>query len=184
MIFSKPGAIKWVQDNPIHVRGAKDFVGIKIETKKAEMKSIFSLATCANLEVLVGIASIIVGALLIIAPGTAVFSAYNATIAGAFWGGEVLSDSALRMNHWLLATCGAGVVGWGIAWAAIAHIPFRAGERWSWLCLSVSLGIWVSLDLVIALWFGVAGEVMFVLAALFVGALPLLLATPHFQKNS
>ena len=63
------------------------------------------------------------------------------------------------------------------------HIPFRAGERWSWLCLSVSLGIWVSLDLVIALWFGVTGEVMFVLAALFVGALPLLLAIPHFQKK-
>ena len=93
------------------------------------------LTVCANLEVAVGLASIVVGVLLILAPGTLLFAAYNATISTAFWDGQALGESAARMNHWLLATCGAGVVGWGTAWATLAHIPLRAGERWAWLCL-------------------------------------------------
>ena len=110
-----------------------------------------TLTICANAETLVGLGSIVVGLLLILAPQTPLFAAYNATIAAAFWGGENLNDQAMMMNHWLLATCGAGVVGWGIAWTTIAHIPFRAGEKWAWVTLTISLVIWGLLDLAIAL---------------------------------
>ena len=144
------------------------------------MKSNDVIAVCANLEVAVGVGSVAIGLLLILAPGTELFTAYNSTIAQAFWSAEPLSQPAMLMNHWLLATCGAGVVGWGIAWAAIAHVPFRAGERWAWICLSVSLFVWAMLDLLIALWFGVTGEVVFVLLALFAGALPLMICAKAF----
>lgn len=145
-----------------------------------------ALTLYSNLEVAVGLGSIAVGVLLIIAPGTQLFDVYNSTIANAFWAAEDLSEPAMKMNHWLLATCGAGVVGWGIAWTLIAHIPFRARQRWAWTCLLVSLLVWVALDLMIALWFGVSGEVVFVLVALFVGLLPLVLSAPLFwmQKGN
>lgn len=133
------------------------------------------------MEVAVGIGSVVIGLLLIIAPSTQLFVAYNETIAQAFWNSDSLSELAMNMNHWLLATCGAGVVGWGIAWATIAHIPFRRGERWAWYCLFVSLVTWVFLDIACALWFGVNGELAFVLVALIVGMLPLLLSFKNFE---
>ena len=142
------------------------------------------LNLCANAEVVVGLGSITIGLLLILAPGTALFDGYNATIAQAFWGEDSLSDSAMKMNHWLLATCGAGVMGWGMAWTAIAHIPFRKGEKWAWFCLMLSLLVWGLLDLAIALWFGVTGEVIFVLAATTFGVLPLVYSTSIFWRHT
>jgi hypothetical protein len=138
----------------------------------------------ANFEVAVGIGSVAIGLLLILTPNTQLFDSYNSTIAQAFWQTESLSSAAMRMNHWLLATCGAGVIGWGITWTVIAHIPFRAGETWACKCLLVSLVVWVLLDICCALWFGVTGEVVFVLVAMFVGIIPLLLATRHLRRDA
>ena len=84
------------------------------------------------------------------------------------------------MNHWLLATVGAGVVGWGLAWAAIAHVPYRAGEKWAWICLVVSLFAWSACDVGVAVWFGVRGELVFVLSVVLAATVPLALAAPLF----
>jgi len=109
-----------------------------------------------------GVASIVVGVLLVVAPSTSLFAAYNQTIADAFFAGRPLTPQVQQMNHWLLATCGAGVVGWGLAWAWIAQVPLRRGEPWAWWCLSASLGVWVGIDVVTAVAFGVLGELVFV----------------------
>lgn len=133
--------------------------------------------------VAVGVASIGVGLALIVGPGTFLFGGYEATIAAAFFAGQPIPPDAAALNHWLLATCGAGVVGWGMAWVALAHIPLRRGEPWAWWVLLLSLCVWVALDLVIALWFGVTGEVMFVLAAFVAALIPLTLARPHLAAS-
>ncbi len=143
-------------------------------------QKVSKLELWANLEVAVGLGSIIVGILLMVAPGTVIFDGYNATIANAFFGPPEPTGEVQKLNHWLLATCGAGVVGWGIAWATIAHIPFRAGERWAWRCLMVSLNVWVALDVICALWFGVLGEVIFVTIALILGLIPLVMSAKYF----
>ncbi|MEM1145057.1 MAG: hypothetical protein AAGI88_20925 [Pseudomonadota bacterium] len=135
-----------------------------------------TLGRCADAQVALGAGSIIVGLLLIFAPRTGFFDSYNATVATAFWSTAALTEPAMEMSHWLLATCGAGVVGWGVAWVAISHIPFRAGERWAWSCLLASLLVWGVLDLGIAIWFGVTGEVIFVTATLVLALTPLVVS--------
>ncbi len=135
----------------------------------------------ASAEVAVGLLSIGVGLLLSLGPATWVFGAYEATVAQAFFAADQLPAGARALNHWLLATCGAGVVGWGVAWAAIAHFALRRAQPWAWWCLAGSLVLWVGLDLAIALWFGVFGEVVFVLAALVLAAIPLVLARPYMR---
>ena len=132
----------------------------------------------ANFQVGVGGASIIVGILLIVGPGTPLFAAYEGTIAAAISGADSPLPGQAALTHWLLATCGAGVVGWGMAWTMIAHIPLRRGERWAFYCLASSLSAWAALDVAIALWFGVTGEVAFVLCAFAAAAIPLVLARP------
>ena len=138
------------------------------------------LSLFANIQVVVGLASTLIGLLLVFAPATSLFDAYNSTIARAFWNIDALTIEASQMNHWLLATIGAGVIGWGIAWTLIAHIPYRAGEKWAWICLSCSLFVWSRFDIGIALWFGVWGEVLFIAAAFTAAAIPLLISRSLF----
>lgn len=132
----------------------------------------------ANIQVCIGLASVLVGVLLVIGPGTALFSSYEQSITGAIGVTAGITESQSNLVHWLLATCGAGVVGWGIAWAMIAHIPLRRGEPWAYWCLCISLATWASLDLLIAWWFGITAEIVFVLCAFSAAALPLVFLRP------
>jgi hypothetical protein len=134
----------------------------------------------ANIQVCIGVASVAVGILLVLGPGTQLFSSYEQSIAAAIGGLEGFNEDQSKLVHWLLATCGAGVVGWGIAWTMISHIPLRRGERWSYRCLWISLIAWVLLDVLIALWFGVTGEIVFVLCAFIAAALPMSLGWSAF----
>ncbi|MGI9325061.1 MAG: hypothetical protein ACR2PZ_07570 [Pseudomonadales bacterium] len=134
----------------------------------------------ANIQVLVGLASVLVGTLLIFGPGTRLFSSYELSIAAAIGVTNSITASQANLIHWLLATCGAGVVGWGIAWTMISHIPLRRGESWAYRCLWISLATWALLDLLIAWWFGVTGEIVFVLCAFLAAALPLILGWRTF----
>jgi hypothetical protein len=137
----------------------------------------------ANIQVCVGVASVAVGILLVIGPGTQLFSAYERSIAVAIGGMGGFEEGQSNLVHWLLSTCGAGVVGWGIAWIMISHIPLRRGERWSYRCLWISLVAWAVLDVLIAWWFGVAGEIVFVLCAFFAAAFPMLLSRGVFAES-
>ena len=141
-----------------------------------------TLHRLANIQVCVGVASVAVGILLVIGPGTALFSTYEESIAVAIIGMESFDEGQSNLVHWLLSTCGAGVVGWGIVWIMISHIPLRRGERWAYRCLWISLLAWAVLDFFIAWWFGVTGEMVFVFCAFFVASFPLLLSRRLFTK--
>lgn len=132
-----------------------------------------SLRLLANVQVFVGIISIIVGLLLVFATGSALFSGFEASVASAIIGTEFLTSEEKRLMHWLLATCGAGIIGWGVAWTFIAHIPLRRGEVWAWWCFFISLCSWVIVDLSVALWFGVLAETAFVSIAFIAAVSPL-----------
>ncbi len=45
------------------------------------------LSLFANIQVIIGLISIVIGLLLVFAPPTNFFAAYNASIADAFWSG-------------------------------------------------------------------------------------------------
>ncbi len=136
----------------------------------------------ADVQVCIGLGSVVVGLLLVVAPGTQLFSFYEQSITAALGDSAESSATQSTLLHWLLATCGAGVVGWGIAWATIAHIPLRRGDRWAYNCLWISLLAWAALDALIAWWFGVAGELVFVSLAFLAASVPLALGRRGFLR--
>ncbi len=143
-----------------------------------------TLNQLSNIQIGVGVGSMVVGLLLIVGPGTGLFAAYESTIVRAAVAdtqitGPVAAAGQATLIHWLLATCGAGVVGWAIAWIFIAHVPLRRGERWAYYCLLSSLLVWALLDLIIAWWFGVTGEIIFGFCAALAAGIPLALGRPR-----
>ena len=140
-----------------------------------------TLDRLANIQIGVGVGSIFVGLLLVLAPGTEVFRAYERDVVDAILGAGAETASTSRLMHWLLATCGAGVVGWGVSWCFIAHFPLRDGERWAFSCLLTSLAAWVALDIAVAAWFGVRAELLFVSVAAVLAGGPLVLARRLFH---
>lgn len=128
-------------------------------------------------EALFGAASVAVGVALLFGR-TPISAGYYDNIARTFFAAGGMAPEAARLTHWLLATCGAGVIGWGIAWIFLALVPLRRGEGWARACLGLSLAAWALADLAAALSFGVTGEVAFVAAAALAAGLPLLFARP------
>lgn len=126
-------------------------------------------------EAAFGALSVAVGVALLFGE-TPLSTGYYQTIRAAFFDGYPMPADAARLTHWLLATCGAGVIGWGIAWVYLALGPLRRGEAWARQCLALSLLAWVVADLGAALVYGVSGEVVFVVAAFVAAVLPLAFA--------
>ena len=75
------------------------------------------------------VGSVIVGLLLVFAPQTVLFDVYNRTITEAFYAGIPMTQAELEHNAWLLATVGAGTVGWAISLFWIVLIPFQRREK-------------------------------------------------------
>lgn len=129
------------------------------------------------------IGSALVGFLLIVAPKTALFDAYNRTIAEALYSGVPMTLEAREHNAWLLATVGAGTVGWALSQFWIVLIPFQRREKWAHDCLCVSTAVWITLDIGIAAWFGVGGELAFVVPVAVLLAIPLIVTRPAFTEG-
>lgn len=126
-------------------------------------------------EAVFGALSVAVGVALLFGE-TPLSAGYYGTIREAFYDGYAMPAAASRLTAWLLATCGAGVIGWGIAWVYLALGPLRRGEPWARRCLALSLLAWVVADLGAALSYGVSGEIFFVVAALVAAGVPLAFA--------
>lgn len=127
-----------------------------------------------------GVASILVGILLVGAAGTPLFRSYDASVARAFYSSDALPAVVVAHHRWLLGVIGASVVGWGIAFVALVAGPFRRQERWAWTTLATSVGVWGALDAGVSLLHGVTGEVVFVAAIVMCIAVPLALARRAF----
>lgn len=126
-------------------------------------------------EAAFGALSVAVGVALLFGE-TPLSADYYQSIRAAFYDGFPMPAAAARLTDWLLATCGAGVIGWGIAWIYLALGPLRRGEAWARRCLALSLVAWVVADLAAALRYGVSGEIVFVVGALLAAGLPLVFA--------
>ena len=97
-----------------------------------------------------GVVGAIIGLLMIVAVETPVFTAYNGTAEAAFLGGAKMSPDVFRLSWWVMATMGAGVIGWSIQIIYVAAGPFARKERWAHTSLSLSIAVWIVLDIAIA----------------------------------
>ncbi len=141
----------------------------------------FSLV-CSWLEALVVLSGVL-GGVLVLLPRTALFTAYNATYARAFWGQEVLSGPALEQHAFTMGVSGVGVCGWAVTLWFVVRGPFRARQRWAFSAVAYAVALWAGLDVVLAVVAGVWGEAWFAAAAGVGFGVPLLLAFPAFRRG-
>lgn len=128
--------------------------------------------------------SLLVGVLLTTAASTALFSHYNQSTADAFYGGHPLEGAALAHHQWLLGVTGAGTIGWAVTLLFLVAIPFARKELWAWWCFVVSVALWVVVDAAASIYWGVGGEVVFVVAGGLALLTPALVARRFFGRSS
>jgi hypothetical protein len=138
---------------------------------------------CDRALTLIGTASIAVGLLLVGATATPMFRGYDASVAHAFYGTDVLPDAVVAHHRWLLGVIGASVVGWGVAFVALVVGPYRRRELWAWRTLAWSVALWSILDIGVSLLYGVSGEVAFVGVFAAAVAVPLAVSRRAFGRS-
>ncbi|HPH96497.1 MAG TPA: hypothetical protein PKW33_17345 [Anaerolineaceae bacterium] len=53
------------------------------------------------------------------------------------------------------------MLGWGMFLAFMVFYAFKKREPWSWVCISLGLGLWFMLDTAVSAWCRVALNVLF-----------------------
>lgn len=57
-----------------------------------------------------------------------------------------LSQTEITFQNFLYGILGAVMIGWGVMMFGIIYVPFRRGERWAWLTLTIGLVVWYVVD--------------------------------------
>lgn len=133
--------------------------------------------------VAVSFISMAFGLLLAFAPGIThstmgVFVYDTVAGAGAF---AALTEADLAVQTILYGVLGAVMVSWMIVIAWLAYIPFQRGERWAWLAIDVSVGVWFVIDSVVSATNGMPINVLFNVGFLILFSLPLLATYRQFR---
>lgn len=126
--------------------------------------------------------SVVIGALLVLAGGSPLMSAYNANVASAF-DVHAFEGAALAQHQWALGVTGAGTMGWAVTLAFVVAVPFARREAWAWWCVAASVALWIAVDVALSLYWGVMAEVLFAASAGVGFALPLALSRRHFARG-
>lgn len=101
------------------------------------------------------------------------FAKYNAALAKTFWGRPDLHEAVALYHPWIFSVLGAALAGWGVCLFFLSLFPFRRRERWAYVCIALSVLVWVSLDTVFSIRFGIYLEAGFNLVAAAGYAVPL-----------
>lgn len=137
----------------------------------------------ANYQVFLGFVSVVIGVLLLV-PVNPAYDMFEALALEGFGFAEPVPTEVLNLVRWLLATVGAGVIGWAIMWIGIAHFALRQGSRWAYYSVVISLIAWALLDIGAAFFYGVTVEILFVGAMLISALTPLFLSSSLYSENS
>jgi len=90
--------------------------------------------------------TIIFGLLIAVEPGRSIIQQiYTNDIFGA-GSYATLTQTEITFQNFLYGVLGGVMVGWGVMMFAIIYIPFKRGERWAWLTLTIGLLIWFVVD--------------------------------------
>jgi len=58
----------------------------------------------------------------------------------------VLTGEGAQFVQFIFGVLGAVMFGWMVLLGAVVLGPFRRGERWSWIAVSVSIVAWFAID--------------------------------------
>lgn len=103
-----------------------------------------SLNLWANWLVVVALLNVVIGLLLAL---TSIGSTLTVMLFG--WSPAALppvTAEGENLVRFFFGLIGGIMAGWGLALAAIAHVPFRRGERWAWITIAASIVTWFLVD--------------------------------------
>ncbi len=101
----------------------------------------------------------------------------------SLWGSDAMPAEVVTYHRFVHAVLGATIASWAVAFAFIAHHPFRARRRWAWTALASSLAVWFPLDTGMSLYFGVWPNALFNVSALVFLGLPLVFTRKAFRAT-
>jgi hypothetical protein len=97
-----------------------------------------------------------------------------------FWPNNDISQGSAQYKVWSSSVLGSVVASWGIFITFLAHYPYKAKEKWAWVCITVAVLLWFVVDTACSLYYGVAINAAFNLFTFGLFVLPLLFTRKHF----
>jgi len=82
------------------------------------------------------------------------FRPYNDELARIFWRQEHL-PAADSFRAFIWAPLGGTIACCYVLLAWIAYFPFQKKEKWSWLAIATAFGVWIIIDPVSCIYYGV-----------------------------
>lgn len=113
---------------------------------------------------LLGLSGLIIlfGVGMALTSGTSLFNLFHNQVAPVFWGRpRPTPPCAASSSEWVYAVLGATMLGWGMFLAFMVFYAFKKREPWSWVCISLGLGLWFMLDTAVSAWCRVTLNVLF-----------------------
>lgn len=112
-----------------------------------------------------------------------VFKLYNNALAKVFWNTDHFPAEAESFRAFIWAPLGGTIASCYILLAYIAMYPFKRKERWARNAIIAGFGIWITIDSLASLYYGVYFQFYIINAFSFLTkALPILFTWKDFQK--
>ena len=93
-----------------------------------------------------------------------------------------LSPEAVQFHRFMFGLSGAVLTSWLLSVVAIAHIPFRRGERWAWWIILITLLAWFAGDSYTSLVTGFVVHAFLNLSLLIALGIPLAFTYSSFKE--
>jgi drug/metabolite transporter (DMT)-like permease len=130
----------------------------------------------------VGIVISLLGVIMVLLSGTALFDMFNRHINPVFWGSNIVEEPAKGFQQWIYGVLGATMAGWGVFMTFIARYPFRNKEKWAWNCMSIGMLLWFFLDTSLSIFHKVYFNAVFNAALMIIVMLPVVFTKKHFAQ--
>ncbi len=112
------------------------------------------------------------------------FLPYNQVLAKIFWSTPGIPSEVEPFRAFIWGPLGATITCCYILLAYIAYYPFKRKERWARNAIMAAFGIWVILDSVACIKYGVYFQIYFINTfSIIVKALPIFFTWNDFKKN-
>jgi hypothetical protein len=109
------------------------------------------------------------------------FQPYNSMLAKIFWHNSEFPQDADKFRAFIYAPLGGTISCCYILLAFIARYPFKNKERWARNAIILAFGIWVIIDSVVCIYFGVYPQVYLInVFSITIKALPIIFTWKYF----
>ena len=106
-------------------------------------------------------------------------------LAKIFWNKPGMPNEVEPFRAFIWGPLGATIAGCYVLLACIAYYPFKRKERWARNAIIAAFGIWVILDSVACIKYGVYFQIYMINAfSIIVKALPLIFTWNDFKKSN